>query len=98
MFISIVFKYPWATYFAANDTSVVYLFDPIGQRNSFINYSAKENTMRNNDAHKNDYKEYIISNVLPTQIERIIIPKIFRNHIEIPEGLNITWCEMNYHI
>lgn len=50
--------------------------------------------MKNNDSHKNDYREYIINKVLPTQIRRIIIPKIFRNHIEIPEGLNITWCEI----
>lgn len=88
---------------ADNDTSVVYLFNPIGKQNSFPNYgvallevecNAKENPMKNNDSHKNDYREYIISKVLPTQIKRIIIPKIFRNHIEIPEGLNITWCEI----
>lgn len=88
---------------ANNDTFVVYLFSPIGKQNSFPNYGAallevdcdaKENQMKNNDSHKNDYREYIISKVLPTQIKRIIIPKIFRNHIEIPEGLNITWCEI----
>lgn len=88
---------------ADNDTSVVYLFDPIGQRNSFPDYGAallevdcdaKENPMRNNDAHKNDYREYIISKVLPAQIKRIIIPKIFKTHIEIPEELNITWCDI----
>ena len=50
---------------AENDTSVVYLFNPIGQRNSFPNYGtvllevdcdAKEHPMQKNDSHKNDYR------------------------------------------
>lgn len=88
---------------ANNDTSVVYLFDPIDRQNSFPKYGAalleietdaRENKIGENDVNKNDYKEYLTDKVLPSEIKRIIIPEIFKNFITIPEGIEITWCEL----
>lgn len=88
---------------ADNDTSVVYLFSPINNVNTFPCYgvallevecNAKENAVSDYDSHKNDYKEYIIDKVLPTQIKRIIIPKIFAPFITVPAGIEITWCNI----
>ena len=84
-----------------NDTSVVYLFDPIGKQNSFPNYGvallevdckATENKIAENDVHKNVYREYIVEEVFSTHIKRIIVPEIFKDYITIPEDVEITWC------
>lgn len=88
---------------ADNDTSVVYLFSPIGTNNSFPKYGtillmiecdAKENKMLDADTHKNDYREYITERVLPEQIKKVIIPGIFRPYINIPDGIDVLWCEL----
>lgn len=86
---------------ANNDTSVVYLFSPIKDTNTFPNYGvallevdcdASVNQMHDNDIHKDDYLEYTIDRVSPDKIKRIIIPEIFKSYINIPEGINVTWC------
>lgn len=89
---------------ANNDTSVVYLFSPIGKQNSFPNYGAallevdcdcnavKGNELLKNDRHRNDYKEYVTKKVLPSEIRRIIIPEVFKKYVKIPENTDVTWC------
>lgn len=88
---------------ANNDTSVVYLFSPIGKQNSFPNYGvalleveceAKENEINKTDIHIDDYREYITERVKSSEIKRVIIPKIFKCYITIPENVEITWCEL----
>ena len=84
-----------------NDTSVVYLFSPIGEKNSFPNYgaallemecSATENAMADNDCHREDYREYVTDKVDPASIKRIMIPRIFKDRVEIPSQITVTWC------
>lgn len=89
---------------ANNDTSVVYLFSPIGKQNSFPNYgtallevdcdcnAVKGNEFLKNDRHRNDYKEYVTKKVLPSEIRRIIIPEVFKKYVKIPENTDVTWC------
>lgn len=86
-----------------NDTSVVYLFDPRNKQNSFPEYgavllevdcSATVNEMTEHDIHKEDYVEYITKQVLSSEIKRVIIPKIFKPYVEIPENIDIYWCDM----
>lgn len=88
---------------AENDTSVVYLFSPIGKQNSFSNYGvallevqceAKENKIDKTDTHVDDYMEYITKKVEPSEIKRVIIPKIFKDYISVPQNVGITWCEL----
>ena len=88
---------------AENDTSVVYLFSPIGKQNSFPNYGAalleveceaKENVIDKVDIHIDDYSEYITESVKPSEIKRIIIPKIFKDYISVPQNVAITWCKL----
>lgn len=88
---------------ADNDTSVVYLFSPIGNNNSFPSYGAalleveceaKENKISKTDIHIDDYIEYTTKRVEPLEIKRVIIPMIFKNYIEIPQNVEITWCEL----
>ena len=86
---------------ANNDATVVYLFSPAGEQNSFTDYgtallevetNAKEKEMRSNDVHLGEYKEYVVKKVSPQQIKRIIIPEAFKDYVDIPSGINITWC------
>lgn len=86
-----------------NSTSVVYLFQPLTKENSFPEYgaalleidcSADRSEMPDFDVHKGKYEEYITEQVLPSQIRRIFIPKIFRPYIEAPTNLDICWCQM----
>lgn len=86
---------------ARNDTSVVYLFSPIGEKNSFPNYgaallemecSATENAMAENDYHQEDYREYVTDKVDPASIKRIMIPRVFKDYIKIPPQIPVTWC------
>lgn len=88
---------------ANNDTSVVYLFKPTTEINTFPNYgiallevdcNVAENKMTENDLHKDDYVEYVTKEVKPDQIRKIIIPKIFKDRITLPENINVTWCEI----
>lgn len=91
---------------ADNDTSVVYLFDPI-KRTSFPKYGvalleveveAEINMMGERDVHKNDYIEYITEKVAPEKIKRVIIPELLKEYIEIPEGIEVTWCGIEAEI
>lgn len=84
-----------------NSTQEVYLFSPLGNQNSFPNYgvallevdcAAKIHIMSEYDAYKDIYDEYITSKVLQSEIKRVIIPKIFKDYITVPQGVNITWC------
>lgn len=88
---------------ADNDASVVYLFNPIGKQNSFPNYGvalleveckAKENVIDKVDIHIDDYREYITERVKSSEIKKIIIPKIFKDYISVPQSAGITWCEL----
>lgn len=87
-----------------NDTSVVYLFSPIAEINTFPNYGiallevecdATENIMSELDVNKGNYIEYITKDVKPEQIKKIIIPKVFKSRIDLPESIKVTWCEMS---
>lgn len=87
-----------------NDTSVVYLFDPVGKCNTFpesygvalleVECDARVSEMAENDRHRNDYTEYITEKVTPSEIKRVIIPEIFKPYIDIPDGIDVTWCGM----
>lgn len=89
---------------ADNSTSVVYLFDPVAEINSFpqsygaalleIECEATEEPMSDNDVHKNEYREYIVGRVEKSQICRVIIPEIFKPYVDIPEEIEITWCDI----
>ena len=85
-----------------NSTSVVYLFSPIKNQNSFPNYGAAllevdcteviEHKMSDMDMHKDDYIEYITNKVRPSQIKRILIPEVFKPYINIPKSITVCWC------
>ncbi len=89
-----------------NDTSVVYLFDPIDEINTFpksygaalleVDCDASETEISQKDAHQKHYKEYITKEVLPNQIKRVIIPRIFKKRIEdeLSKKIQIRWCEI----
>lgn len=89
---------------ATNDTSIVYLFSPTSELNTFpksygialleVECSAVENAIADNDAHRSDYIEYISAEVTPEQIRRVIIPAIFRDRVSLPEGVDVAWCDM----
>ena len=86
-----------------NDTSVVYLFKPTTEINTFPNYGivllevdcgATENKMSDNDIHKDDYVEYVTKEVKPNQIRKVIIPNIFKERITLPKSIEVTWCNI----
>lgn len=88
---------------ADNATSVVYLFSPLGNSNSFPHYgaallevdcSAQRHEISERDAHRKDYAEYIAKRVAPCEIKRIIIPKLFKPYINIPQNIDVCWCDM----
>ena len=88
---------------ADNATDVVYLFKPLGKRNSFIQYgavllevdvpNATINEMCENDSNKKLYEEYIVDFVNSQDIKTIYIPKICQNTIEIIEDERIEFVE-----
>lgn len=59
-----------------------------------VDCSATVNEMPEHDIHKEDYVEYITKQVLSSEIKRVIIPKIFKPYVEIPENIDIYWCDM----
>lgn len=88
-----------------NSKSVVYLFNPKSEINSFPEYGvvllecnveAFENEIGEKDCHKNLYDEYITSRVRPEQITNVYIPKLFKNRIALPKDImsKITWCDL----
>lgn len=99
----------WEKSRADNSHDVVYLSQPIGNENSFVNYGialievdvdAKENEMADHDANRGKYTEYVADKVLPEQIKAIYIPKQFRQRISKYTELSdkalekIVWCDM----
>lgn len=92
---------------ADNDTSVVYLFKPFGKCNSFPEYGtvllevdcdAVENQVLENDIHKSMYAEYVVGQVRPDEIRRVIIPAVFKEYINVPDGIDIMWCDLKADI
>lgn len=90
---------------ANNPTDCVYLFRPIdGKQNAFPKYGvallevevegAEKSSLADNDAHKDDYIEYVIDEVRPEQIKRVIIPEIFKErlHLSKPVENMVEWC------
>ena len=55
---------------------------------------AKENKIGKTDTHVDDYVEYVTKRVEPSEIKRVIIPKIFKDYISVPQNVGITWCEL----
>ncbi|CAL7893321.1 Restriction endonuclease [Fusobacterium necrophorum subsp. funduliforme] len=92
-----------------NSKDVVYLFSPKTQVNSFpksygivlleVEADAKLNALEENDAHRDDYDEYIIDEVEPENIKKVYIPVILKNRVSevlSQEALKkITFVEMS---
>ena len=38
--------------------------------------------------------EYIITEVKPEQIRRVIIPEVFKDRISVPDDDRIVWCAL----
>jgi hypothetical protein len=38
--------------------------------------------------------EYVTKEVKPEWIRKVIIPRIFKGRISLPENIKVTWCEM----
>lgn len=91
---------------AKNPTDRVYLFNPKEANASYTNYGAallevdvpaEKSEMLPNDVHKDDYEEYTVSRVEPAEIKAILIPRIFKSRIDLPENVLrlVKWCEMS---
>ena len=59
-----------------------------------VQCEAKENKIGKTDTHVDDYVEYVTKRVEPSEIKRVIIPKIFKDYISVPQNVGITWCEL----
>ena len=95
---------------ANNSTSVVYLFQPVSNLNTFVQYglvllevevdNAIKTDFIDGDVNKEKYIEYVVDKVLPNQITKIIIPKIFKKVIKdlLSENIfnKIFWCDVYY--
>ena len=93
-----------------NSLEVVYLFKPLkGRANSYPKSygaallmvdidTATRSEMATNDQHRQDYIEYITGSVKPEEIKACFIPAVFRDYVTIPEGVPVTWCDMNAKI
>ena len=76
-----------------NSYDVVYLFKPLTEENSFVQYgaalieididNATENEMTENDRNKGKYIEYVCEYVAPEKIRKIYIPAILKNRVSI---------------
>lgn len=77
---------------ANNSTDVVYLFSPINELNSFIQYgsvlleieleTATKNEIWENDVNKDRYEEYITSEVKAEEIRNIYIPIFLKRFVD----------------
>lgn len=99
---------------ADNRTDVVYLFNPTGSQNSFVNFGAalivvdvddaEKSELAENDKGRGRYDEYTVKSVPVDNIVKIMIPKIFKDLIFScmtfsDEVLEkIEWCEMSAEI
>lgn len=96
---------------AGNATDCVYLFQPIdGRQNSFTNYGvalleidvddAQKSEFCENDAHAKDYIEYTTGAVDPGKINRIIIPEIFKERLDLSGKAErmVEWCGFSAEI
>lgn len=94
---------------ANNAYDVVYLFSPLGKRNTFTHYGAallaveldpadaKENEMLFNDSNRGEYIEYITKEITPNQIAAVYIPELFKEKCSrLPASVleKVTWCGM----
>lgn len=92
---------------AGNSMDVVYLFDPVGEQNSFArNYGlalieveteAVKNDLLPQDVNKGLYVEYTTEKVEPSKIRKIYLPEIFRSRITgLSESVleKVKWVEM----
>lgn len=77
-----------------NSRDVVYLFNPIGKQNSFIQYgaalievdvdSASKSEMLERDVNRGKYEEYTVDRVPADKIGKIYIPRIFKDKVMNP--------------
>ena len=93
--MSITHNNNWSSYKRSdNSRDVVYLFNPTGRQNSFIQYgaalievdvnSATKSEMFERDVNKGKYEEYIIDRVPADKIGKIYIPRIFKDKVMNP--------------
>lgn len=90
--LSKTYNYRWNGNRGSNSKDVVYLFSPKTRVNSFpksygivlleVETNAFENKMSENDAHIEDYIEYITSEVKAEEIKKIYVPIIFKERIK----------------
>ena len=77
---------------ANNPTDCVYMFNPLGEENSFPNYgaalleieinNARKVEMQKNDAYNGKYEEWVAPFVPAENIKAIYVPAIFRERLE----------------
>lgn len=91
---------------APNSKDVVYLFDPLTERNTFMQYgivllevdidNAEPKELMENDVNQGLYKEYTANKVAPEDITAIYIPETFRHKIaEHVTGLDVTYVDIS---
>lgn len=97
---------------ANNAEDKVYLFSPLSERNSFIQYGialleieidgAVKSEVQKNDGNKGLYEEYIVDDVKPSQIKKVYIPEFLKSRIDIDfvKDIDISYCgfvaDVNY--
>ena len=90
----------WEGRRAPNSDEVVYLFEPLTDKNVFEQYgavllevdvdNAQESDLMQGDVNKGLYKEYVCDRVEPNQIKNIYFPKIFKDRL-----LKLEWLELS---
>ncbi|WP_101773494.1 hypothetical protein [Peptostreptococcus faecalis] len=94
---------------AKNSKEVVYLFNPKTELNTFTQYGivlleidvtdATLNNLSDLDYNKGKYDEYIIDEVRPHQIKKVIIPSILKDRIKKYNiTVDIVYCDMHFQI
>lgn len=91
---------------SCNATNVVYLFEPVNERNSFVNYglalleidvhNSAINEFSEIDINRGKYIEHTVPCIPPESIKRIFIPKIFRDRVALDDFVlrHVTWCDI----
>lgn len=95
---------------ANNADDVVYLFEPAGSINSFVQYGAAlleievnsptEAMMDAQDVNIGKYREFTVQKISTEQIKAIYIPKIFEGKDELNEAIaqRVTYCEIEAEV
>lgn len=88
-----------------NSTEVVYLFSPVNELNSFIQYgsvlleveikAATKNKIEENDVNRGKYNEYVVSEVKTNEIKNVYIPVFLKKFVdekikEVATFVNVT--------